>query len=112
MIDEHIFGESDNLDASEYQVGTLVTVKVLDFMGRLPYIDRQGVEKRGGFFKVKNDKGATKEFRLGITNEKILKNKFALKDYNELVGASLAFTVKKYPLNNGFIIVDVKRGVK
>ncbi len=109
MEDSHIFGESDYLSADEYATGTPISIKVTDFLGRLPYMNHNGDKERAGYFKVLNQKGSTKEFRLGVKNEIVLKSKFNVLNYIELVGATLILQVKKYNLGNGFVVVDLKR---
>ena len=75
----------------------------------LPYVNRNGEEERAGYFKVKNTQGNLKEFRLGVKNEIILKTKFGVKSYAELINATLVLMVKHYQLGNGFVVVDLKR---
>ncbi len=106
--DTHRFGESDYLSADDFAVDATVKVPVKSFVGRKEFIARDGTPRKAGFYNV-DDRGAIKDFRLGIKNEKLLAAKFKLKGYEELVGKTLALQVKKYPLgHNGFVIIDVK----
>lgn len=109
MEDNHIFGESDYLNGNDYAVGNRVTAKVVDFLGRLEYVNRNGDKERAGYYKITNEKGNIKEFRLGQKNETILSKKFGFKSYSELIGATLVLSVKKYNLGNGFVIEEVKK---
>ena len=108
MEDNHIFGEKDYLDGNEYADGSTISVKVLGFLGRQPYLNFDGEEEKAGYFKVQNPKGVAKEFRLGISNEIILKKKFGITSYGALIGKTLTLGVKKYTKGNGFIVVDLK----
>lgn len=110
--DTHIFGESDYLDANEYSISATVNVKPLSFLGRLEYINKAGDTERSGYYMVKTDKGTQKKFRLGINNEKILKNKFKCAGYGDIIGKVLILQVKKYNLGNGFIVADLKSEIK
>ena len=108
MEDNHIFGESDYLNGNDYAVGAVVQVKVVSFMGRLEFVNRDGETERAGYYKVKNPEGSIKEFRLGVANEKILKNQFKCGSYLGLIGKTLFLIVKKYQFGNGFVVSDLK----
>lgn len=85
-----------------------MAIKVLEFLGRLEYVNRSGDKERVGYYKVKNEKGVVKQFRLTVSNEKILRNKFKCNGYPDILGKLLVLQVKHYQLGSGFIVVDLK----
>ena len=107
-IDNHIFGEPSYLSAELYQDGETITVKVVEFIGRVPYVARDGTNKRAGVYQVV-DKIGTKEFRLGIKNEILLKHKYGLAKYEDLKGRNIQLQVKAYNLGKGFVLVGVSK---
>ena len=106
-IDTHRFGESDYLNANDYEVGARVKVKVVDFLGRQDYDAYGGEKDRTGFYKV-DDRGAHKEFRFSQTNETLAAKKFGIKSYADLVGKYLTLSVKHYQQGNGFVLEDIR----
>ena len=106
QIDTHRFGESDYITADPFEENETIKVKVLDFLGRREYVARDTTKKRAAYYKV-DDKGAAKEWRLGIKNEITLKKKFGVKSYEDLKGKWVTLVCKHYNLGNGFVITDV-----
>jgi hypothetical protein len=109
--DGHRFGESDYLNADDFAVGATVKVPCMAWIGRREYQTRDNKVKKAGFYTVE-DRGAQKEFRLGIKNEKALALKFKLKGYEDLVNKVIVLYVEKYPMgHNGFVITGVEPAV-
>lgn len=107
--EEHKFGIGDYLSADDYKVDEIITIKVVDFLGRQKYTARDNKEKMAGMYKIElPSMGVRQEFRLGIKNEKLVAKKYGIKSYEELVGRQLSLKVKSFQIANGFVVVGVK----
>ncbi len=111
MEDEHEFGEKDYIDADDYKEGDQITIQLLQYLGRREYNTRNNEIRKAAYYKASLN-GKIKEWRLGIKNEYILKQKFGYSSYEDLVGSTLTLQAKAFrgTGHNGFVVVDAVKG--
>lgn len=103
QIDSHTWGQSDYLDAQEYNSDETVKVLVKEFLGRIPYQARAGEQRKAYYYKVSTN-GVLKQFRLGLKNEQVAAGSFRVSSPEALVGKYLTLRCKKFPLANGWVL--------
>jgi hypothetical protein len=107
---QHEWGKSDRiLSANDYALGTKVVVAPHAFLGRKEYESADGSKQEGYAYAVRSDDGRTKEFRITLKNERILRLRFGIKSPEEVVGVELTLNVVPYTRGNGFVVIDLKR---
>jgi hypothetical protein len=106
---EHRFGFGDFLSADDYAIGSEVSIKILEYIGRQEYTGKDGKPRSAGMYMAQTDSvGIPQQWRLGIKNEKVAYHRFHIRSYEELVGRTLVLKVAKFAMGNGFMLMNIK----
>ena len=106
---EHRFGFGDFLSADDHPVGSEIQIKILEYLGRQEYTGKDGKPRSAGMYKAQADSvGIPQQWRLGIKNEKVAYQRFRIKSYEDLVGRTLVLKIAKFPMGNGFMLVNMR----
>ena len=106
---EHRFGFGDFLSADDYAVGSEIQIKILEYLGRQEYPGKDGKPRSAGMYKAQADSvGLPQQWRLGIKNEKVAYQRFRIRNYEDLVGRILVLKIAKFPMGNGFMLMNIR----